>query len=76
MSMARLLRNAANLYMAGVIAKLVAADLAAELARGVAAFGTRSDAWISRSPYQAAGVALSVGILTGRHLAAGGALRR
>jgi uncharacterized protein (TIGR03382 family) len=54
MDMANLLKNSANVFMAGVIARLVAKDLAAEL---------RHD--IERSPYGAAGAATLVGLVTG-----------
>jgi ElaB/YqjD/DUF883 family membrane-anchored ribosome-binding protein len=52
--MASLLKNSANVFMAGTLARLVAKDLAAEL---------RHD--IERSPYGAAGAATLVGVVTG-----------
>jgi hypothetical protein len=54
LDMAKLLKGTANLFMAGVLCRRVAADLALE---------ARKDA--VRSPYGAAGAATLLGVLAG-----------
>jgi hypothetical protein len=58
LDMARVLKGSANIFMAGVLVRRVARDLAVE---------ARDDA--ARSPYGAAGAATLLGILAGVFLA-------
>jgi hypothetical protein len=56
--MARLLKDVANVFMAGVLARRVAQDLTSEVRKDVV-----------RSPYRAAGAATVLGVMAGVYFA-------
>ena len=76
MSMATLLKGAANVLMGLTLVRLLAGDVGAEIRQDAARLGEKTQAVLRRSPYRAAGsaaaLALVVGFLLGqrRHRAA------
>jgi ElaB/YqjD/DUF883 family membrane-anchored ribosome-binding protein len=65
MSMATLLKSAANLLMGLSLVKLVAGDLGAEFRHDAVGLGKKTEGLIRRSPYRAAGSAAALGFLAG-----------
>ncbi|HEY0746045.1 MAG TPA: hypothetical protein VGD63_05050 [Steroidobacteraceae bacterium] len=69
MSTASALKQAANFFVGLALAKMVMADLRAEMHRDLSGLRSQTDALVHRSPYGAAGAAAVMGLVAGILLA-------
>jgi hypothetical protein len=69
MSVATLLRYSANVFVGGVLIKLLAGDMAAEVRRDVGTLQSRTHSVVRRSPYRIAGAVTAMGVVAGMLLA-------
>jgi ElaB/YqjD/DUF883 family membrane-anchored ribosome-binding protein len=69
MSVATILKYAANVFVGATLVKLVAGDMAAEVRRDMGTLQNRTDSVVRHSPYRIAGAVTAMGVVAGMLLA-------